>query len=236
MKCKKCNAEVNSNFCPHCGTPVLNNASNQKLLGFRSNKTWKKVISILYLSICLIIFFFSIISSKQENISTYDFIIDKFFQIILCFVFISPYIFLSNTNFRDELPFFKKHKFIYSIFGMFIVLFIFTISISIVNSLHSEEYILKISKSSDSISGINKIETSEESETSSSSNYTNSNINGSEKKDDNIKKPNKNTQNYNDSENKLSESNIIDNQTSELLKKMAIEEVESELIFPKKAV
>ena len=45
-KCKKCGAEYIGDFCTNCGTK---NIQPKKLLGFRSNKAWKKVLSIIYL-------------------------------------------------------------------------------------------------------------------------------------------------------------------------------------------
>lgn len=141
MKCSKCNSEVTGNFCPNCGTAVSveKPKAKGKLLGFRSNKVWKKILSILYMVFCLIMFL-SCLSGRQGKITTYDFWIEKLFQFVLSVSFITPYIFLSNTKFRQKLPLFRKNKAGASVGGMAIVLFVLMITIGIINSQHSAEY------------------------------------------------------------------------------------------------
>lgn len=140
MRCNKCNSEVSGKFCSNCGTKLPKNNKIGKLLGFRSNKLWKKIVSIVYLCFCLILFLYTITSARQGKITTYDFLVDKIFQFVLCISFLSPYVFLSNTKFRNKLPLFKKHTVGASIGGLSIVLFLLLISIGIINSLHSAEY------------------------------------------------------------------------------------------------
>ena len=139
MRCNKRNLEVHGNFCSNCGTKLSENHGTRKLLGFRSNKTWKKILSILYMVFCLIMFL-SCLSGRQGKITTYDFCIEKIFQFVLSVSFVTPYIFLSNTKLRQKLPLFKMYKTGASAGGMAIVLFVLMITIGIINSQHSAEY------------------------------------------------------------------------------------------------
>ena len=138
MKCKKCNSDIQGDYCSNCGTKT--NISQRKLLGFRSNKVWKKILSILYLSVFALMLAYLLFSGRVGQITVYDFWIDKAFSLVLCVCFISPYLFLSNTKFRNSLPLFKKHKVSLSVAGMAIVLSVFMIVIGVINSLHSDEY------------------------------------------------------------------------------------------------
>ncbi len=141
MKCNKCNSKVTSNFCPNCGTAVSlkKPKAKGKLLGFRSNKVWKKILSILYMVFCLIMLL-SCLSGRQGKITMYDYCIKKLFQLVLSVGFITPYIFLSDTKFRQKLPLFKRYKTGASAGGMAIVLFVLMITIGIINPQHSAEY------------------------------------------------------------------------------------------------
>lgn len=139
MRCNKCNSEVQGGFCSNCGTKLSEKYKNRKLLGFRSNKVWKKILSVLYMIFCLIMFL-ACFSGRQGKITTYDFFIEKLFEFVLLLCFITPYIFLSNTKLRQKLPLFKKYKAGASAGGLAIVIFVLVITIGIVNSQHSAEY------------------------------------------------------------------------------------------------
>lgn len=122
MICKNCGWTFEDDFCPNCGAPkeqedplfeaqnnVIGNIENNKksrkeyrLLGFRSNKAWKKVISILYM---IIIGFFSIV-----YFSTIDSINDAITSVEGLMMLVSPYVFLSNFKIRKFLPLFKENK------------------------------------------------------------------------------------------------------------------------------
>ena len=56
-----------------------NEKFTSKILGFRSNKVWKKAISILCFCICVIILIATIFMERLGRITTYDFLIDKLF-------------------------------------------------------------------------------------------------------------------------------------------------------------
>ena len=111
------------------------------MLGFRSNKLWKKILSITYLVFWGIIFLAVMLEGKFKNITMYDFIISKIQNLILLTVFVSPYIFLSNTKFRSKMPLFKANKKFKSFLGIIIVNIIFFIIVGVANEFHSQEYL-----------------------------------------------------------------------------------------------
>lgn len=111
------------------------------LLGFRSNKVWKKVISVIYLVCCVLSIVVTFLSGREGQVTIYDFWIDKVYCAIILLGMISPYIFLSNTPLRKHLPLFKKHKPASSALGMITVLCGLLIVGGMVNSLHSDEYL-----------------------------------------------------------------------------------------------
>lgn len=112
-----------------------------KLLGFRSNKVWKKILSIIYLVFCAFIVLGVLIDGRQGQITVYDFFIDKLYGVVILLLLLSPYIFLSNTKFRDKLPLLKKHKKGASVGAMAIILTVILILSGVVNGLHSKEYL-----------------------------------------------------------------------------------------------
>lgn len=168
--CQKCGYEYEGSFCSMCGTKdgafittsqniqtetfapygitsVLSETPNSPeqvkthpLLGFRSNKTWKKVISIFYMIICGIIFFSWFFESKFENLPTSDFIIEKISQLFPFAFLISPYIFISNFSFRNKLPLFKQRKSLFNVLGIFVFFITMILLSTFTDSLHSKEY------------------------------------------------------------------------------------------------
>ncbi len=139
MKCSQCGTETTGNFCPKCGTALPQKKAG-KLLGFRSHRLWKMFLSVCYLIFCGFCLLGVVFTTPQGQISTYDFIISQTSSIVLLFIFFSPYIFLSNTKFRNWLPLFKKHTFFSSMLGMIITICLLFILFGCVNSLHSAEY------------------------------------------------------------------------------------------------
>ena len=49
-----------------------------KLFGFRSNKIWKKVMSIVYLIVWCLLFLVIMTEGKYPNLETKDFVINTF--------------------------------------------------------------------------------------------------------------------------------------------------------------
>ena len=111
------------------------------MLGFRTNKVWKKILSVIYLIYCALYALGVITTGRYEKITVYDFWIDKLYGVVLLLVLLSPYIFLSNTKFRNKLPLFKKHSTGASIAGMAIISLSLVILSGFVNGLHSQEYL-----------------------------------------------------------------------------------------------
>ena len=113
---------------------------NNPLLGFRSNKIWKKVLSVLYMIDCVIVFLLFISEGKFEGLPMRDFIIEKLVDLLSFIMMISPYIFLSNFNFRKNIPLFNEHKTKSSALGMVIVLISMSMLSSFIDGFHSDEY------------------------------------------------------------------------------------------------
>lgn len=139
MKCNNCGNEFEGNFCPECGAPA-SNKSGWALLGFRSNTTWKKILSVLYLVFCFFMTLGGFSGSREGQITIYDHIINKVYWILPPTILLSPYIFLSNTKIRNTLPLFKEKTVGKSIGGMAIVLATLFSLCGAVDSLHSAEY------------------------------------------------------------------------------------------------
>ena len=113
-----------------------NSKKKNALLGFRS----KKIISIIYLLFVGLCFYVALFEGRKGQISLYDFLIDKIYAIIVLSIFITPYIFLSNTKFREKIPLFKNHKKSNSLLGITLVTFLVLTVSGCVNSMHSEVY------------------------------------------------------------------------------------------------
>ena len=110
------------------------------LLGFRTNKVWKKILSILYIIFCLIMFISLFDVSQDKHLSFRDIVVDKIGDIVFLFSIISPYIFLSNTKIRNKLPLFKNHKASLSFVGMLIVWTLCIVIGMSVDNFHSQQY------------------------------------------------------------------------------------------------
>ncbi len=98
------------------------------------------MLSVCYLIFCGFCVLGVALTTPKGQISTYDFIIVQTTSIILVLIIFSPYIFLSNTKFRNWLPLFKKHTFFSSMLGMIIAICLLFVLFGCVNTLHSAEY------------------------------------------------------------------------------------------------
>ncbi len=147
MKCTKCNTEYEGECCPNCKetqknrTDEIKNKNQIRLLGFRTNKLWKKILSITYLVICGVFLLSILAESKYENMPTYDFMLEQITSVLIVVMMISPYVFLSYTKFRNILPLFKEHKIGMSILGMVLVILILGVVSGIIDSMHSDEFV-----------------------------------------------------------------------------------------------
>lgn len=110
------------------------------LLGFRSDTRWKKVISVVYLLLCVGLFVWLLFAPCGDKMGIYDIFIKKLCGISACIFALSPYVFLSETKLRDKLPLFKQRNFFASFFGMAIIVLIAVVICLLVYLLHSDEY------------------------------------------------------------------------------------------------
>lgn len=147
MKCENHNTGHEGDICPNCNertnAPQNNEPTKKtgKLLGFRTNKIWKKIVSILYLIFCFIYLLGVIGTEKYVNITNHDFIVSQICDSLIFVIMITPYIFLSNTKFRNILPLFKKHSIGASAIGLITVTIIIGVVSGIIDASHSEEFL-----------------------------------------------------------------------------------------------
>ncbi len=116
------------------------NRIKNSLLGFRSNKAWKKLLSTVYLLFCCCMIIFVFIEEKKGEITVYDFCINKIIYGLICIWAVTPYIFFSETKLRNKLPLIKKHTAKSSAAAMLIISFAMLLIIGIVNCTHSLAY------------------------------------------------------------------------------------------------
>lgn len=136
LVCTECGTEYEDDFCPNCGVKTIKQG---KLLGFRTNKNWKKVFSIIYIVwICFYILgSFTSIDSMNDAVNSVQGLL----------FMIAPYIFLSNFKLRNVLPLFKKRKISLSFLGMICVYFVIAIICAIINpATHCEHKWVEVEK------------------------------------------------------------------------------------------
>lgn len=112
-----------------------------KLFGFRSNKIWKKFIAVIYLIMWALLFVVIMTEGKNMDCSIKDFFLNKISNFIIFFFFASPFLFFSQTKFREKLPLLNKHK-LWANVIFYIVFFIIAVFINTsILELHSKEYL-----------------------------------------------------------------------------------------------
>ena len=94
------------------------------LLGFRSNKIWKMLVSVAYMVFCVVVGYNFLIATKNFS--------DVFTSVIFILAMVSPYIVLSNTPLREKLPFFNMHKTGMSFIGFGMLLVLLAVIMSII--------------------------------------------------------------------------------------------------------
>lgn len=131
--CSKCGSEMQDDtmVCEKCGqfvTTVANEKEKDtpnkkgKLLGFRTGKPWKSVVSVLYLAVLAIFLFFVAILDFKTTEGVSD-IGSKIMMFLVFATFGSPYIVLSDFKWRDKIPYFKNRT-ILSAFIEFVIIFV----------------------------------------------------------------------------------------------------------------
>lgn len=113
----------------------------EKIVGFRSNKMWKKIIASLYYLFCLIYIIQSLNNVPVIKANIYDMVIHKISAVLMGLSYLLPTIFISNFKFKDKIPLLKKKKWWSDVFG-FIIVFLFMFFCSnIVTLFHSKDYL-----------------------------------------------------------------------------------------------
>ena len=102
---------------------VEENRSRVPIFGFRSGKSWKMVIAIVYYALVGFIFVTSVINEfRYYRFEPIDIVL-VILKYIFIFVFLySPLIFLSDFKYTYNIPLFRKKERTPSIIGMIIVL------------------------------------------------------------------------------------------------------------------
>lgn len=149
MNCKQCGQYIDygKTVCSNCGAKIESEKnSDQKettkniLFGFRSNKGWKKCISLIYLVFSILIAVMLLLEDKGPQVTVYDCAIEKISGLVGCVSLFLPFLCLSDTLIREKLPFFKKRTFIDSLVGLVVATIIISLLSGLVESLHSKEY------------------------------------------------------------------------------------------------
>lgn len=122
--------------------PDVNNG--WRLLGFRSRRPWKMVAASVYY-VSWIVFVVAVLASQSPHVfDARDRLLDVAMGLILAFLTLSPAIFLSDSTYRNRLPFFKHHKAAWSSAGLITVLVLSILAIGMADSLHSQPYRLAV--------------------------------------------------------------------------------------------
>lgn len=114
--------------------------NRKKLLGFRSNKLWKKIIAILYYIWCLFLLIVAMNDVPEIRVSIYDMVIHKSSMILMALSFFIPILFISDFNIKKKIPLLKIKKWWSDILGFVIVFFLVICSSKIINICHSSDY------------------------------------------------------------------------------------------------
>ena len=144
MKCPQCNCHFDGKRCPNCGAKARYTEKQQTqrfcLWGFRSKKAWKMVLSGFYLLFCVILLIGAVTQKRPPALPTPDYRIDLATNLLTLLLFLSPYIFLSDSPLRDRLPVFKKKNLRTDCCGLIIVVFIIFTGIGLLDELHTDAY------------------------------------------------------------------------------------------------
>lgn len=112
----------------------------KKLMGFRTDKLWVKILASCYYLFCITYFIVLIIKMPSFALNTYDLIIYKLSLAINGLAFLVPTIVISNFKYKQKLPILKNKKWWSDIFG-FIITFVLMLCLSsIVSLFHSRDY------------------------------------------------------------------------------------------------
>ena len=107
------------------GNKLVDEDGKVKIFGFRSGKSWKMIIAVLYYALAAFVFVTSVINEfRYYSFEAVDVVL-VIIKYIFIFVFLfSPLIFLSDFKYTYNIPLFKKKEKTASVIGMIIVLVI----------------------------------------------------------------------------------------------------------------
>ena len=93
-----------------------------KLFGFRSGVAYKMVLALLYYGLMLMVYIPSIVNEiVHYHFTVVDVILDISKYLFIGIFLFSPAIFLSNFNYVEKIPFFRKKSFGSSLCGLILV-------------------------------------------------------------------------------------------------------------------
>jgi len=112
----------------------------KKLVGFRTNKSWKKILACLYYFLCFIVIISYASEVPKVQADIYDLFIFKTSNILTALSFFIPMLFISDFKFKDKIPILNKKKIWSDIIGFIIIFFVVMSSSELVSLLHSNDY------------------------------------------------------------------------------------------------
>lgn len=112
----------------------------KNLLGFRTNKWWKKIIACIYYLFCIVMFFSSFKEIPQIEANMYDMVIYKISIILSRLSFLMPAILVSDFKMKSRIPFLKKKKWWLDVFGFISIFLIVMLCSSATTLFHSQDY------------------------------------------------------------------------------------------------
>ena len=89
---------------------------------------------------CLVFLFYAMSSEPLVVCSKHDELVYRISSLVIFFWLISPFILLSDTPLRDQLPFFSRHTAMDSLLGMMVVTLLCILFFIGVESYHTPEY------------------------------------------------------------------------------------------------
>ncbi len=133
------------------GNKLIDSEGRVKVFGFRTGKSWKMIIAVLYYLLAAFILVTSVINEfKYYSFEAIDVVL-VIIKYVFIFVFLfSPLIFLSDFKYTYNIPLFKRKERTPSIVGMIVVLsvcyFMMQLNIYVGSPLYKnsvKEYTLK---------------------------------------------------------------------------------------------
>lgn len=112
----------------------------RRLFGFRSGTPWKMILASVYYLACIAFLILAMTTPLLVQGSRSDDQITRLSAFVLFLLLISPAILLSDTGYRDGLPFFKARRVSQSVAGMMAVVVLMLLLFRAVEALHFPVY------------------------------------------------------------------------------------------------